>query len=107
MDLVLKDITVAVPGGTKVGIYIYIIIIYIYTAIVPWAYVGPLLQIGIVGRTGAGKSSMTLSLFRIIEAVQGFIQIDGVNIADIGLQDLRSRITIIPQVGSRWRWERW
>eukprot|EP00731_Ephydatia_muelleri_P028698 Em0020g342a len=40
---------------------------------------------------------MTLALFRIIEAVEGFIQIDGINIADIGLQDLRSRITIIPQ----------
>lgn len=46
---------------------------------------------------------MTLALFRIIEAVEGFIQIDGINIADIGLQDLRSRITIIPQVSSRWR----
>ena len=45
---------------------------------------------------------MTLALFRIIEAVQGVIQIDGVNIADIGIQDLRSRITIIPQVSSIW-----
>ena len=68
---------------------------------------GPMLQIGIVGRTGAGKTSMTLALFRIIEAVEGFIQIDGINIADIGLQDLRSRITIIPQVSSRWRETRW
>lgn len=57
-----------------------------------------LLQIGIVGRTGAGKSSMTLCLFRILEAVKGEIRIDGVNISEIGLHDLRSRLTIIPQV---------
>ncbi|XP_026871524.2 multidrug resistance-associated protein 1 isoform X1 [Electrophorus electricus] len=54
-------------------------------------------KVGIVGRTGAGKSSLTLGLFRIIEAAQGEIHIDGVNIADVGLHDLRSRITIIPQ----------
>ena len=55
------------------------------------------LQVGIVGRTGAGKSSLTLGLFRIIEAAGGSIVIDGYNIALFGLQDLRSRITIIPQ----------
>jgi ABC-type multidrug transport system fused ATPase/permease subunit len=55
-------------------------------------------KIGIVGRTGAGKSSLTLALFRIIEAAGGSIVIDGVNIASMGLQDLRSRITILPQV---------
>jgi ABC-type multidrug transport system fused ATPase/permease subunit len=54
-------------------------------------------KIGIVGRTGAGKSSITLSLFRIIEAASGSINIDGVNIADIGLTRLRSALTIIPQ----------
>ncbi|NXU61566.1 MRP3 protein, partial [Horornis vulcanius] len=53
--------------------------------------------IGIVGRTGAGKSSMTLCLFRILEAVKGEIKIDGVKISEIGLHDLRSRLTIIPQ----------
>ena len=52
---------------------------------------------GIVGRTGAGKSSLTLGLFRIIEAAGGSIIIDDHNIALFGLQDLRSRITIIPQ----------
>uniref|UniRef100_A0A8C3LXD3 Canalicular multispecific organic anion transporter 2 n=1 Tax=Chrysolophus pictus TaxID=9089 RepID=A0A8C3LXD3_CHRPC len=54
-------------------------------------------SIGIVGRTGAGKSSMTLCLFRILEAVKGEIRIDGVRISEIGLHDLRSRLTIIPQ----------
>ncbi|XP_072415092.1 ATP-binding cassette sub-family C member 3 isoform X2 [Chiloscyllium punctatum] len=70
LDLVLKDLHLSVHGGEKVGI---------------------------VGRTGAGKSSMTLCLFRIIEAAQGEIVIDGIKIADIGLHDLRSKLTIIPQ----------
>uniref|UniRef100_A0A915M537 ABC transporter domain-containing protein n=1 Tax=Meloidogyne javanica TaxID=6303 RepID=A0A915M537_MELJA len=54
-------------------------------------------KVGIVGRTGAGKTSFALALFRIIEAAEGRILIDGVNIAKVGLQELRSRITIIPQ----------
>ena len=57
-----------------------------------------LFQVGIVGRTGAGKSSLTLSLFRIIEAAGGAIYIDGVNIADLGLHTLRAKLTILPQV---------
>ncbi|NXJ08863.1 MRP3 protein, partial [Odontophorus gujanensis] len=70
LDLVLKDLNLRVHGGEKIGI---------------------------VGRTGAGKSSMTLCLFRILEAVKGEIRIDGVRISEIGLHDLRSRLTIIPQ----------
>ncbi|CAI2357743.1 unnamed protein product [Caenorhabditis sp. 36 PRJEB53466] len=54
-------------------------------------------KVGIVGRTGAGKSSVTLSLFRIIEAAEGLIVVDGINLAEIGLHDLRSNLTIIPQ----------
>ncbi|XP_074870254.1 ATP-binding cassette sub-family C member 3 isoform X3 [Carettochelys insculpta] len=70
LDLVLEDLNLRVKGGEKIGI---------------------------VGRTGAGKSSMTLSLFRILEAANGEIRIDGVRISEIGLHDLRSKITIIPQ----------
>ncbi|KAK7499875.1 hypothetical protein BaRGS_00008966 [Batillaria attramentaria] len=70
LDLVLKGVNFTIEPGQKVGI---------------------------VGRTGAGKSSLTLSLFRLIESAGGCIMIDGVNIADIGLHDLRSRITILPQ----------
>ncbi|KAM9296382.1 ATP-binding cassette sub-family C member 3 [Gastrophryne carolinensis] len=70
LDLVLKNLSLNVKGGEKVGI---------------------------VGRTGAGKSSMTLCLFRILEAAEGIISIDGINIAEIGLHDLRSMLTIIPQ----------
>jgi ATP-binding cassette subfamily C (CFTR/MRP) protein 1 len=54
-------------------------------------------KIGIVGRTGAGKSSLTLALFRIVEAAGGSIYIDNENIGLLGLRQLRSRLTIIPQ----------
>jgi ABC-type multidrug transport system fused ATPase/permease subunit len=51
-----------------------------------------------VGRTGAGKSSLSLGLFRILDIKEGDIIIDNINIKTIGLHDLRHKLTIIPQV---------
>ncbi|XP_022257805.1 multidrug resistance-associated protein 1-like, partial [Limulus polyphemus] len=70
LDLVLKDINLNIQSAEKIGV---------------------------VGRTGAGKSSLTLSLFRIIEAAFGSVYIDGHDISTIGLHDLRSKLTVIPQ----------
>ncbi|XP_076457656.1 multidrug resistance-associated protein 1-like [Babylonia areolata] len=70
LDLVIKGVSCHIDGGEKVGI---------------------------VGRTGAGKSSMTVALFRLIESASGSIVIDRHNISTMGLHDLRSRITILPQ----------
>ncbi|KAJ9304029.1 hypothetical protein DTO217A2_6481 [Paecilomyces variotii] len=70
LDLVLKDVTLDIKPHEKIGV---------------------------VGRTGAGKSSLTLALFRIIEAASGSISIDNLDISTIGLLDLRGRLAIIPQ----------
>lgn len=68
--LVLKGITLAVRGGDKIGV---------------------------VGRTGSGKSTLIQVLFRLVEPCGGKIIIDGVDICKLGLHDLRSRFGIIPQ----------
>ncbi|CAD0110783.1 unnamed protein product [Aureobasidium uvarum] len=54
-------------------------------------------RIGVVGRTGAGKSTIMSTLFRLVELSGGSITVDGLDIAKIGLKDLRSRLSIIPQ----------
>ncbi|KAJ7147015.1 multidrug resistance-associated ABC transporter, partial [Mycena epipterygia] len=59
--------------------------------------VNPGEKIGILGRTGSGKSTLALSFFRFVEATEGRIVVDGLDIAQIGLTDLRNRLTIIPQ----------
>ncbi|KAI9345359.1 P-loop containing nucleoside triphosphate hydrolase protein [Obelidium mucronatum] len=70
LDLVLKELTFSVRPGERVGI---------------------------VGRTGSGKSSLVLALTRILERVDGQIELDGVDISDLELDNLRRHITVVPQ----------
>jgi ATP-binding cassette, subfamily C (CFTR/MRP), member 1 len=55
-------------------------------------------KIGVVGRTGAGKSTITLALLRMTDSCKGNILIDDVNINSLGLHDLRHKLTFLPQV---------
>ncbi|KAI9179146.1 hypothetical protein H9P43_005808 [Blastocladiella emersonii ATCC 22665] len=70
LDPVLKDVSFTIPAGSKLAI---------------------------VGRTGAGKSTSLIALFRMAELISGSITIDGVDIGKLGLHDLRKRLSIIPQ----------
>lgn len=59
--------------------------------------ISPREKVGIVGRTGSGKSTITRALFRLLEGVDGHIAVDGVSIDRLGLFDLRHNLSIIPQ----------
>uniref|UniRef100_A0A8B9LLA9 ATP-binding cassette, sub-family C (CFTR/MRP), member 8b n=1 Tax=Astyanax mexicanus TaxID=7994 RepID=A0A8B9LLA9_ASTMX len=61
------------------------------------AHIKPGQKVGICGRTGSGKSSFSLALFRLVDQFEGRIIIDGIDIAKLPLQTLRSRFSIIPQ----------
>jgi len=70
LDLVLKNVNFKIDAGQKIGV---------------------------VGRTGAGKSSLALALFRALEAENGKIMIDDVDVSLVGLKDLRENVIMVPQ----------
>ncbi|KAJ3575801.1 hypothetical protein NP233_g845 [Leucocoprinus birnbaumii] len=59
--------------------------------------VKPCEKVGVIGRTGSGKSTLALSFLRMIESSGGKIMIDGIDVSKLGLEDLRTRVTIISQ----------
>lgn len=92
------------PGWPSKGAIEFKNVVMRYRADLPPVLIGlsaiihPTEKVGIVGRTGAGKSSMFNTLFRIIEPESGHILIDGCNICNLGLNDLRKSLSIIPQM---------
>ena len=70
LDLVLKSLNLEIKPGEKIGV---------------------------CGRTGSGKSSMLVSILRLVESADGAIEVDGVTLGDVALQALRNRVSIIPQ----------
>ncbi|CAB9509666.1 Multiple drug resistance-associated protein-like transporter 1 [Seminavis robusta] len=71
LPLALNQISFEIPGGARVGV---------------------------VGRTGSGKSTVVQTLFRLLEAEEGTLSIDGVDVSKLGLHALRTKISVIPQV---------
>ena len=69
LDPVLKDVSFGLAGGEKLGV---------------------------CGRTGSGKSTLMMTIYRLVEPLSGSVVIDGVDITRIGLQDLRSRLSLVP-----------
>lgn len=70
LPMVINKVSFDIPGGKKVGV---------------------------VGRTGAGKSTIITALFRLLEPATGSIKVDGIDISHLGLHDLRNGLSIIPQ----------
>ena len=69
-DLVLKDVSISIKAGEKIGV---------------------------CGRTGSGKTSLIMSLFRLVDLKSGSIRVDGVDISTLPRQEVRSRIVAVPQ----------
>ncbi|KAA0191897.1 Multidrug resistance-associated protein 1 [Fasciolopsis buskii] len=107
LDFVLQSISFSVNCGERVTMLSFRRNLLQYSMVplgvfVKWflllsLFLRYVFEVGIVGRTGSGKSSLVMGLFRMIEASEGQIKIDGIDIAQLGLHDLRSRLTLIPQ----------